>query len=152
MNTVPSRYKFYRWLPLLLLLLAPANVLAMQGVSVTLKGDAEVPPVSTMASGSGQISVQPDRSVMGRVQIKGINATMAHIHIGEVGKNGPVVVPLAKSGDDSFEVPPGAMLTEEQYASFKSGQLYVNVHSTAHPGGEIRGQLLPEAMPMKQGY
>ena len=37
---------------------------------------------------------------------------------------------------------PVAMLTDAQYASFKSGDLYVNVHSAQHPTGEIRGQLL----------
>jgi len=39
--------------------------------------------------------------------------------------------------------PPGSKLTDEQYASFKAGNLYVNVHSTEHKPGEIRAQLKP---------
>jgi hypothetical protein len=40
-------------------------------------------------------------------------------------------------------VPDNAKLTEEQYRRFQMGELYVNVHSAAHPDGEIRGQLKP---------
>jgi hypothetical protein len=43
---------------------------------------------------------------------------------------------------DSFVVPPDARLTEEQYAKFSAGPLYVNVHSAKYPNGEIRAQLL----------
>ena len=65
---------------------------------------------------------------------------MAHIHEGAAGANGPVIVPLTKDGD-TYKVPAGAKLTSAQLASFKAGNLYVNVHSAANPGGEIRGQL-----------
>jgi hypothetical protein len=34
-------------------------------------------------------------------------------------------------------------LTDAQYKAFKAGDLYVNVHSAQHQGGEIRGQLKP---------
>jgi hypothetical protein len=67
----------------------------------------------------------------------------AHIHQAPAGKNGPVAVPLEKKSDNEFVVPAGAKLTDEQYRAFKAGDLYVNVHSDAHKGGEIRGQLKP---------
>jgi len=58
-----------------------------------------------------------------------------------MGANGPVIVPFNKTADNTFEAPAGAKLTDAQYASYKAGKLYVNVHSAAHPGGEIRAQL-----------
>jgi hypothetical protein len=119
--------------------------------SVSLAGSAEVPPVTTAASGSGKITVSADHSVSGSITITGIAATMAHIHDGAVGKNGPVVVPLAKSSETTFEVPPGTRFTEAQYASYLGGGYYVNVHSAAHPGGEMRGQLVPVAAPKEKG-
>jgi hypothetical protein len=59
------------------------------------------------------------------------------------GKNGPVIVPLAKSGEGTWSVPAGAKLTDAQYEAYKAGELYVNVHSAENKGGEIRGQLKP---------
>jgi len=41
-----------------------------------------------------------------------------------------------------LSVTDGAKLTEAQYESYKAGKLYVNVHSAANPGGEIRGQIM----------
>jgi hypothetical protein len=70
-----------------------------------------------------------------------MNATAAHIHQGAAHANGKVIVPFTKTGDNEFSAPPGAKLTDEQYAAYKAGDLYVNVHSAAHPGGEIRAQL-----------
>ena len=112
-------------------------------VKVSLSGDQEVPPVKTEASGSGTITVNADKTVSGSVTTKGINGNAAHIHEGVMGKNGGVAVPLAKDGDGKWTVPPGAKLTDAQYAAFEKGDLYVNVHSAAHPDGEIRGQLKP---------
>ncbi len=112
-------------------------------VKVMLSGDQEVPPVKTAASGSGTISVGADKSVSGSVTTTGVAGTMAHIHEAPPGKNGGVAVPLAKSGDNTWSVPAGAKLTDAQYEAFKAGNLYVNVHSDANKGGEIRGQIKP---------
>jgi CHRD domain len=108
-----------------------------------LSGANEVPPVTTTASGSGTITVAGDGSVSGSVKTTGIVATAAHIHVGAAGKNGPVIVPLAKGADGEWSVPPGAKLSAEQMTSYKAGELYVNVHSEANKGGEIRAQLAP---------
>lgn len=108
-----------------------------------LTGASEVPPVNTSATGESVIAVAADGSVTGSVKTTAIEGTMAHIHLGAAGKNGGVIVPLAKGADGMWMVPPGAKLTAEQLTSYKAGELYVNVHSDAHKGGEIRGQLMP---------
>jgi hypothetical protein len=113
------------------------------GIKVTLSGKDEVPPVSTSASGSGTIVIGEDKSVSGSVTTTGVAGVAAHIHVGAAGKNGPVIVPLKKTAENVWSVPEGAKLTDAQYASYKAGDLYVNVHSAANKGGEIRGQLKP---------
>ena len=109
---------------------------------VSLTGAEEVPAVSTQAKGNGSFRIADDGSVSGSVTTTGVAGTMAHIHMAEKGKNGPVIVPLTKSGD-TYSVPDGKKLTPEQMQAFKDGRLYVNVHSAAHKGGEIRAQLQP---------
>jgi len=128
--------------PFALLLLVSANLYAQQPMSISLKGSAEVPPVTTSATGSGQITVLPDHTVSGSIKISGLVPTMAHIHQGAVGKNGPPIITLTQTANDSFAVPAGARLTDAQYTSFTTGNLYVNVHSAQYPNGEIRAQLL----------
>jgi hypothetical protein len=112
-------------------------------IQVNLTGSEEVPAVTTSASGSGTITVGDDRSLSGSVTTTGVVGTAAHIHIAAAGQNGPVVIPLTKTGDTTWAVPAGAKLTEQQYAAYTAGNLYVNVHSAARPGGEIRSQLKP---------
>ena len=119
--------------------LAAGSVLAAD-VKVTLSGANEVPPVTTSAAGSGTITVADDGAVSGSVSATGVAGTAAHIHEGAAGSNGPVAIPLTKEGD-TYKVPPGAKLNPAQMTAFKAGNLYVNVHSTANPNGEIRGQL-----------
>jgi hypothetical protein len=133
------------------LLALSAAAYADDPASVSLAGSAEVPAVTTAASGSGKITVAADRTVSGTITISGITATMAHIHDGAAGKNGPVVVPLTKTSETTFEVPSGTRFTEAQYASYLAGGYYVNVHSAAHPGGEMRGQLVPSAASKEKG-
>jgi len=115
-----------------------------QDVKVSLSGDEEVPAVTTSAQGSGTITVKADKTVSGSVTTTGIVGTAAHIHLAAPGKNGPPVITLEKGADgNTWTVPAGAKLSDEQYAAFKEGNLYVNVHSEAHRPGEIRAQLTP---------
>ena len=113
-------------------------------VKVTLVGNQEVPPVTTSATGTGTITVKDDKSVSGSVTTKDVVGVAAHIHLAPAGKNGPPIITLTKTSEGVWTVPEGSKLTDEQYAEFKSGNLYVNVHSAANKGGEIRGQLLPK--------
>ena len=112
-------------------------------VNVVLRGSEQNPPVTTSASGNGTIRIAADKSVSGSVTTAGLAGEAAHIHQGARGQNGPVSVGLVKSGANGWSVPAGARLTDAQYAAFKAGQLYVNVHTAANKGGEIRGQLNP---------
>jgi CHRD domain-containing protein len=115
-----------------------------EGLKVNLSGDQEVPPVSTSASANGTITVSSDKAVSGSITVSGMDATAAHIHEGAAGKNGLVIIPLTKSSDNTWSVPAGAKFTDAQYKSYLAGDLYVNVHSAAHKGGEIRAQLSPK--------
>lgn len=120
-----------------------ASMQAMNsGQQIRLYGSNEIPPVTTSAEGSGTINVQPDRSVTATVSVWGMTPTAAHIHEGAKGANGPVIVGFVKASDNAFVAPAGAKLTESQYASYKAGNLYVNVHSAKNPGGEVRAQLV----------
>jgi hypothetical protein len=109
---------------------------------VQLTGAEEVPPVSTSAKGEGSFTIGKDGSVKGSVSTTGMQGTAAHIHQGAKGQNGPVIVPLTKNGD-TYSAPDSAKLNEAQMSAFKAGNLYVNVHSAANKGGEIRAQLQP---------
>ena len=109
--------------------------------TINLDGSHEVPPVNTSATGKGTITVAADKSVRGSIMTTGIDVRSAHIHEGAPGANGPVIIPLEKTADNTWSVPAGAMLTDAQYASYMAGNLYVNVHSAAYPNGEIRAQL-----------
>jgi hypothetical protein len=124
-------------------LLATSGVATAEEIKVMLSGDMEVPPVTTMASGSGSITINPDMTVSGGITTAGVTATAAHIHVGKAGVNGPVAVGLTRSGDNAWRVPDGAKFDANQFQAYKDGALYVNVHSAANKGGEIRGQLMP---------
>jgi hypothetical protein len=126
-----------------ILLAGCASMSSSGGPNVTLGGSQEIPPVTTGATGNGTIKVGADRSVSGSVMTYGVNGTAAHIHQAAMGQNGPVIVPLTKTADGVWSVPAGVTLTDAQYEAFKAGNLYVNVHSDANKGGEIRGQLRP---------
>jgi hypothetical protein len=109
---------------------------------LTLSGANEVPPViGSPMSGTATVTINPDRTVSVKVAVSGMTATASHIHEGPPGTIGKVIVPFTKTGDNTFASPEGAKLTESQYASYKAGDLYVNVHSAAHPVGEVRAQI-----------
>jgi hypothetical protein len=127
------------------LVLAGCAAMGDQAQSVNLSGSQEVPPVNTSASGKGTITVGEDKSVTGSITTQGVSGVAAHIHEAAAGSNGPVIVPMDKTGDNQWSTKPGAKLTDSQYESYKAGRLYFNVHSAQNKGGEIRGQINPSS-------
>ena len=110
---------------------------------LSMTGAEETPPVKTAASGTGVVTVNPDKTISGSFTTSGAAITVAHIHAGPAGKPGPVIIPLTRTGDNTWAVPAGAKLTDEQFERYKAGELYVNFHSKTNPGGEIRAQIRP---------
>ena len=121
---------------------APSWMPGSGAIKVNLTGAEEVPPLSVPGSGSGTFRVAEDGTITGSVTTKDVEGTMAHIHRGAKGTNGPILVPLEKK-DHTYSVPAGRKLTADQMQLLKSGQLYVNVHTAKNKGGEVRGQLQP---------
>lgn len=110
--------------------------------TTTLTGANEVPSNASAATGTGTIALDP-KTLEFRVSVvtSGITGVAAHVHTGAVGIAGPVSIPLAQSADGSWVTPAGTYLTTAQFQALQSGGLYLNVHSVAYPGGEIRGQI-----------
>jgi len=126
-----------------LALSAFSNLATADELKFKLSGDMEVPPVKTMAQGTADITINKDMTVSGKIITSGLTGSMAHIHYGKAGSNGPVIVTLTKNGDNGWTVPAGAKLSETEFKAFMADELYVNVHSAENKGGEIRGQLMP---------
>ena len=120
-----------------------AGMASAKDIAVSLTGDQEVPAVTTAAKGTGKITVADDKSVSGSIKTTGITGVAAHIHEAPAGQNGKPIITLEKKGDNEWVVPAGSKLTDAQVESLKAGNLYVNVHSAEHKGGEIRTQLKP---------
>ncbi len=107
-----------------------------------LSGEQEVPAALTGAVGTGTLALDlPSRNIRGSITLDGLNATAAHIHQGDVGVSGPIIVPLVETSPNVWSVGPGATLTEAQVSSLQAGGLYFNAHTTANPNGEVRGQI-----------
>lgn len=139
-------------------------VAAAQGLgtqwSATLSGANEIPAVTTSAGGSfSSILDETNQTLTWNLQAGNITGiTAAHLHNATAGNNGPVVVNLyggatvnslnisgvARPAD---LVGPFATSWPNFVAAIKSGSIYVNVHTTANPNGEIRGQVMTQQIP-----
>ncbi|HJW43568.1 MAG TPA: CHRD domain-containing protein [Geothrix sp.] len=107
-----------------------------------LSGAQEAPANASTAVGTATFSVDPaTKTLTGTVTTTGIAGTAAHIHDGAPGVAGPVIIPLTGGTAGVWTVPASTVLTDAQYASLQANNYYVNVHSTAFPAGEIRGQI-----------
>lgn len=129
--------------------------------TAALDGGNEVPPVTTGSAGTATVTWNTvTRTGTYRVEVYNmpVGTTASHIHAGAEEAAGPVII--------NFTVPPGGISNDYALAGTFSctdlvprapqginscddfeqalllGNTYVNVHSTANPGGEIRGQLI----------
>ena len=119
---------------------ASAETVAMKA---ELKASNEVPPADS--KGSGAVTTTYDTATKKLTWKGGYSgltgaATAAHFHAGEAGKNGGVVIPIGGADKSPFEG--SATLTDAQAADLMAGRLYVNIHTAANKGGEIRGQVV----------
>jgi hypothetical protein len=149
---------------------ATALVVAMLGASsiadaqevfrARLSGDNQVPAVATNSGGRFQIVVN-NGATAGEYTLRvdsGVRITQAHFHCGAAGVNGPVIVFLAGFHAAGWDVDgqwvSNATITDANvvntacgatladiFQQARTGNVYVNVHSVAHPGGVVRGQL-----------
>jgi hypothetical protein len=106
----------------------------------TLSGLNEVPPVTTTARGAAYLTLDTRTNELTfKVTTEGITVTAMHIHTGTAGSNGGVAFSLAPTGT--------VTLNAAQFDALNSQGFYVNVHSAANPGGELRGQIQPMIVP-----
>jgi hypothetical protein len=106
----------------------------------TLTGAQETPPNTSTATGTGVFILDPDTLTMsGTVTATGVVGIASHMHIAAIGQSASPAIPFT-GGPTTWTMPP-TVLTADQLASLGLGNFYANVHSTAFPGGEIRGQV-----------
>ena len=111
-----------------------------------LKGSSEVPPNTTAGTGSATVTLDSaTNKITWNVTFSGLTgpATAVHIHgPAPAGKNAGVMIWLSEKGKPAASPVSGSgSLTAAQASDLMNGQCYVNVHTAANPGGEIRGQL-----------
>ena len=150
----------------LLIVLTTGNPLfAQYGESKTyrafLSGANEVSPVFTTGTGLITLELTGDQlAVTGSFEglispLEPVGGTGAHIHLGFTGQNGGVEIPLnptLSDGDQAGTFDETATVTTEQAEALQNRQMYVNIHSEAFPGGELRGQILPAGNTYFQTY
>jgi hypothetical protein len=125
--------------------IAPDNIAVMR---LAMTGMQAVPPV--VSDGSAMAAVTLNDATAGifvNINTSGLDdAAAAHLHSGLAGTTGPIEVELQQDASD-FErwvTAADVALDESQMASLASGGLYLNLHTPANPGGEVRGQLVPD--------
>jgi hypothetical protein len=129
-------------------------------LAADLNGAQAVPtPVITNATGTGTVVVSANQSSLSvSLSVTGLSSTIqgAHIHFGAAGTNGPIIFNFALPSTAPPSLVINVVLTaanllpQPAVASFPaavdallSGNTYFQVHTANHPGGEVRGQILP---------
>jgi hypothetical protein len=126
---------------------APASA-EMVKLTATIDGAQQSPPVETPGKGSAEVTFDTDsKKLEWTVEYSDLTSPPAAAHFhgpAEPGKNAGVVVPF--EGDLASPIKGSATLTDEQAADLLAGKYYINIHTPAHKGGEIRGQVTKAAM------
>ena len=130
----------------LLLAFAVPTYAATVQFKADLKGSTEVPPNQTAGAGSVTATYDPaTKQLTWKGSFSGLTgaATAAHFHgPAEPGKNAGVMIWISTKGSPLNSPFDGsATLTDDQASDLMAGRMYVNVHTAANPGGELRGQL-----------
>jgi hypothetical protein len=145
-----------------LVLLASAAQAQAQTYTFTaaLHGGNEVPGVVTGAAGTGTVTLNAATNVVTyRIDVYNmpVGTTASHFHVGAPGVSGPVVVNFtvvpnisndfaitgtASAADLVPRAAQGINSWEDFVQALMLGNIYMNVHSTANPGGELRGQVI----------
>ena len=130
----------------LALLASNASHADMLNLGATLSGTAEVPP--NTSAGMGQLQAEFDKATKTlryTLRYSGLSGPVkaGHFHgPAEAGKNAGVALGINNAGDSPVQG--SAVLTADQAADLLAGKWYVNLHTAANPGGELRGQVAPE--------
>ena len=130
----------------LALLASNASHADMLNLGATLSGAAEVPP--NTSAGMGQLQAEFDKATKTlryTLRYSGLSGPVkaGHFHgPAEAGKNAGVALGINNAGDSPVQG--SAVLTADQAADLLAGKWYVNLHTAANPGGELRGQVAPE--------
>lgn len=127
------------------------SLVSPETITVALAGQFEVPPVNTAGGGTGSFTVnRATGALSGSITVSGLsgNATAAHIHSAYAGVNGGVVVPLTADASvaGKFDVPATTTLAASDLATLLAGGMYVNAHTAANTGGEVRAQIVPSGI------
>ena len=135
------------------LLMLPLTALAAEPFSANLTTGAEVPPVSGEGTGLASVTISDDgTSIDYEVSYQDLTGPVmaAHIHYGSATEAGGVILPLAHGASpfsgtlteaDFTPLDGGPQTFAEGLAAIRDGMTYVNLHTAANQGGEIRGQL-----------
>lgn len=127
------------------LVLTGSTNAATTKMKVELKPSNEVPPNDSKGSGSVDITFDDTtKKLTWKGNYKDLTgpATAAHFHgPGPVGKNAGILIPIFVAPNNQSPFEGSAILTEEQVGYLNAGTLYVNIHTDANKGGELRGQI-----------
>lgn len=149
------RFRLSLVVAVLALVAAPAAAFAANpdARSALIDGASEVPAVATTATGSGWVAISPDgTSIAYHVEYSGLSGALvaAHIHTGAPGVAGGVILPLAAGPSPmngtltaaNFTASGSVTTFAQAVTAIRNGQTYINLHTVAHPAGEVRGNLI----------